>query len=686
MSSDESFPRQSARTRRFTLGEPRTVTVCRDGTRVLFLRSRSGSDPLTALWCLDVGEGGERLVADPQQADADLPAAERARRERARETAGGVVAYSADRAGSTVVFALGGMLHAADVDAATSRVVVAGRDVFDPRIDPTGSRVAYVSGGSLWCRDLHGDDERCLAEGGGDVSWGRAEHVAAEEMNRLRGFWWNPDGTSLLVTEVDDTPVRTWWTADPAHPDRAPVAMRFPAAGTPNARVALHHVRLDGSAVRVDWDADAYPYLARVTWNAGGPPLLQVQSRDQRRVRTLSLDVATGATTVLAEDTDDIWVELFDGVPDWFADRLVRIADVDGARRLLVGDEAVTPADVYVRHVVDVGDDAVVLTASFDDPTQVHVAQWTPAGLQRLTSEAGVHAAVAADGTVVVSSAALGWSGQRHHVVRRDARHELSSVAEEPVLQPQPRLVRLGDRALPAGIVLPRAHVRGEKLPVLMDPYGGPHAQRVLSARRVWLEPQWWADQGFAVVVADGRGTPGRDPAWEREVHHDLASTLTDQVDALRAAAELEPDLDLARVAIRGWSFGGYLAALAVLRRPDVFHAAVAGAPVTDWRLYDTHYTERYLGDPAAQPEVYARNSLLDDAAALERPLLVIHGLADDNVVAAHSLLLSQRLTEAGRQHGFLPLSGVTHMTPQEEVAENLLLLQLQFLRAALSA
>jgi dipeptidyl-peptidase-4 len=146
----------------------------------------------------------------------------------------------------------------------------------------------------------------------------------------------------------------------------------------------------------------------------------------------------------------------------------------------------------------------------------------------------------------------------------------------------------------------------------------------------------------------------------------------------------MQPELDLTRVAIRGWSFGGYLAALAVLRRPDVFHAAVAGAPVTDWSLYDTHYTERYLGDPAVDADVYARNSVLDDAPTLSRPLLVIHGLADDNVVAAHSLLLSQRLTEHGRPHTFLPLTGVTHMTPQEAVAENLLLLQVEFLRTAL--
>jgi dipeptidyl-peptidase-4 len=201
-----------------------------------------------------------------------------------------------------------------------------------------------------------------------------------------------------------------------------------------------------------------------------------------------------------------------------------------------------------------------------------------------------------------------------------------------------------------------------------------------------FLESQWFANQGFAVLIVDGRGTPGRGHDWERTVADDLAGPpLQDQVDALAAAVEARPDaLDASKVAIRGWSFGGFLAALAVLRRPDVFHAAIAGAPVTQWALYDTHYTERYLGQPQEQPDAYRRSSLLDDASRLSRPLLLIHGLDDDNVVVAHTLRLSRALLEAGRPHTVLPLSGATHMTPQETVAENLLLLQLDFLRSAL--
>jgi dipeptidyl-peptidase-4 len=372
-------------------------------------------------------------------------------------------------------------------------------------------------------------------------------------------------------------------------------------------------------------------------------------------------------------------------VPTWCGDDVVRIADVDGARRLVVGDRPVTDTTLYVRAVLGVVDDAIYLQASSGDPTQIGVYRWTATELEAVTTDPGVHRAVVGGGTVITSSVSLDTDGTRTMVHHDGAELELVSYAVRPPLQPAVRMLRLGERALAAGLVLPRDHQAGTKLPVLVDPYGGPHAQRVLSARSAWLEPQWLADQGFAVLVVDNRGAPGRDPAWEKSIHLDFVGpVLDDQVDALRAAAELEPDLDLGRVGIRGWSFGGWLAALAVLRRPDMFHVGIAGAPVTDWALYDTFYTERYLGMPQDNPNVYRRNSLLDDAPGLQRPLLIIHGLADDNVVAAHTLRLSQRLTESGRPHSVLPLTGVTHMTPQEAVAENLLLLQVEYLRTHL--
>jgi dipeptidyl-peptidase-4 len=290
--------------------------------------------------------------------------------------------------------------------------------------------------------------------------------------------------------------------------------------------------------------------------------------------------------------------------------------------------------------------------------------------------------------TVVIAQRSLARSGAVVTASGPAGATFIRSVAATPPLEVRVELHRLGARDLRAALVLPSAWQDTDgPLPVLLQPYGGPGHARVVASRDAYLVDQWFADQGFAVLVVDGRGTPGRGPAWERAVAGDLATpVLEDQVDALQAAALARPAaLDLGRVGILGWSFGGYLAALAVLRRPDVFHAAIAGAPVSDMRLYDTHYTERYLGHPDHEPEVYRRNSLLDDAPNLTRPLLLMHGLADDNVVAAHTLRLSQALTAAGRPHAVLPLPGVTHMTSDESIAENVLHLQLAFLRDALA-
>ncbi|ALV52029.1 peptidase S9 [Streptomyces sp. 4F] len=699
----DSFPRRHARTLRFTLGAPRSFSVAPDGSRVVFLRSGSGTDRANALWVLDTDGGGERVAADPRAllggASEQLSAEERARRERSREGGAGIVGYATDAAVELAAFALSGRLYTAELRAGTARELPTPGPVIDPRPSPDGRHVAYVARGALRVVSAEGADDRALttpeAE---DVTYGLAEFVAAEEMSRSRGFWWSPESDRLLVARVDDTPVRQWWISDPAHPDRAPHSVRYPAAGTPNADVRLFVVDLVGTRTEVSWDRKRYPYLARVHWSAAGAPLLLVQARDQRAQLILAVDPDTGATRMVHADEDPEWLELFPGVPCWSpSGQLVRIADEGGARRLAVGERPLTGPQLHIRAVLDVSDDDVLVSASAGAEAaapeigEVHVYRVNELGVERVSEEPGVHTAVRSGGVTVLVSATLDRPGSRVRVLR-DGKQTATvpSHAEDPGMSPRVTLTQGGARRIPCAVLMPRDYAGDTPLPVLMDPYGGPHGQRVAAAHNPYLTSQWFADQGFAVVVADGRGTPGHSPAWEKSVKDDIAAVvLQDQVDALQALAGDFP-LDLDRVAIRGWSFGGYLAALAALRRPDVFHAAVVGAPVTDLRLYDTHYQERYLGHPDEQPEVYRRNSLIDDAglvdaADLHRPMMIIHGLADDNVVVAHSLRLSSALLAAGRPHEVLPLSGVTHMTPQEEVAENLLRLQLGFLRRALS-
>ncbi|CAM5418091.1 prolyl oligopeptidase family serine peptidase [Streptomyces abikoensis] len=711
MTRQVSFPRQYARTQRFSLGAPRAFTVSPDGTRVVFLRSRSGTDRTGVLWVLDPAAGREFPAADPAVllagAAEELSAEERARRERLREGSAGVVAYAVDSAVELAAFALSGRLFVAELRGGTARELDVPGPVADPRPSPDGRRVAYVAGGALRVADVEpaggaaaGETaDRALAEPDGpSVTWGLADFIAAEEMHRHRGFWWAPDGESLLVARVDEAPVQRWWIADPANPERQPAEVAYPAAGTPNAEVTLAVLGLDGSRTDVRWDRERYPYLAQAHWSAGGPPLLLVQSRDQRRQAYLSVDPGTGATSVLHEEDDAKWLELFPGVPAWTPDgRLVRIADKDGARVLVVGGRKLTDGRLHVRAVLDVGDDDVLVSASAGpDATapetgEAHVYRVGEQGAERVSQERGWHSAVRSGAVSVLVSAVPERAGATARVLRDGAEAAVvHSYAETPVLTSRARLTEAGARRIPCAVLLPTGYQEGDgPLPVLMDPYGGPHGPRVVAGHNAHLTSQWFADQGFAVVVADGRGTPHRSPAWEKAIHHDFAgATLDDQVEALQALAGEFP-LDLGRVGIRGWSYGGYLAALAVLRRPDVFHAGVAGAPVTDWRMYDTHYTERYLGHPEDHPKVYDRNSLvtaegLAEAADQVRPLMIVHGLADDNVVAAHTLRLSSALLAAGLPHEVLPLSGVTHMTPQEQVAENLLLLQVDFLKRSL--
>jgi dipeptidyl-peptidase-4 len=730
----ESFPRQEARTRRFTLGVPRAFRVSPDGARVAYLRTKDGADPVTCLWVLEVDSGQERLVADPGTLGAseeDLPPQERARRERVRERAGGIVAYATNEAVTMAAFALSGLVYAVSLTgggagSGPAHEVTTRTPALDPRPDPAGRRLAYVCDGALRVASLAGgppDQVIADPQGAPGVTFGLPEFIAAEEMDRHRGYWWAPDGSALLVARVDETPVTRWHIADPAHPERTPAEVAYPAAGTPNAAVSLLLARLDGTTVPVQTDPDAFPYLVTARWQDGHDPLVVVQSRDQRTMRILGVQASTGQASVLHEDTDPHWLEIVPGVPAWTADgRIVWTRDEQDTRRLVLvapGQEPVpvTPPGLQVRGVLDVDGDTVLFQAS-PEPAEAGLWSYGPAGLRRAgqggasqrgaSQGGGIETGTRAGGTTVTWRQDLDTDGVTVRVARDGAAGlaacgggpatvidiGIASLAELPALPaPRPILFRAGPREIQTAVLFPSWHQPGQgRLPVLVDPYGGPHAQRVIKARGAYLVPQWFAEQGFAVVIADGRGTPARGPEWERAVAGDLASpVLEDQVDALLAAAERFSDLDAGRVAIRGWSFGGYLAALAVLRRPDVFHAAIAGAPVTDWRLYDTYYTERYLGLPGPDGDSYDRSSLISlaersVAKATPRPLMLIHGLADDNVVVAHTLRLSAALLAAGYPHAVLPLSGITHMASQETVAENLLLLQLDFLRAALDA
>ena len=439
----------------------------------------------------------------------------------------------------------------------------------------------------------------------------------------------------------------------------------------------------DSSQIEIDWDRQSYPYLVDVTWGDNEPLTLTVQTRDQRSMKILEVQADTGETVTVAEIADPDWVEIVPGTPRRWRDGWLTIQEHDATRALLHNGTPISPPDQWVRSVVDLEEDRITYTAS-EDPTTIELWSYDKDGNKLHSDGDGVTYANGSHSVLVTQRSSMQHPATTT-VGKGNDLWVIDSLAATPLVEPDVRFHQTGHLQSHTAVVLPTDDFE-HPLPILLDPYGGPHAQRVMKSRNTYLLSQWFANQGFCVVITDGPGTPGRGNGWERMIRGDVATPILQaQIEALQTVGELYSDqVDPSRVGIRGWSFGGYLAALAVIRRPDLFHAAVAGAPVTDWRLYDTHYTERYLGHPDLEPDNYKNTSLLEEAEKLQRPLMLIHGLADDNVVAAHTLQLSAALLAAGRPHEVLPLSNTTHMTPQEEVAENILLLQVDFLKRSL--
>jgi dipeptidyl-peptidase-4 len=700
MSNMGSLPAQLVRTRLFTLGVPDQFTITGDGSAVLYLRSRADDDPVTCLWALDLSSGTERVLADP----AELTVATTGHATDGHATDGhattglAIGGYATDGAGELIAFALDGRLWVVSgPDHRDARCLAAVEPVTDPRPDPHGRRIAYVSGGALRVIEADGTGDRLLMDPGGpDVTAGIAEHTGTAAPGGRRGYWWAPGGDRLLVARVDSSGVGVWYVADTASPATAPRAVRYAAAGTANAEVTLWIAGLDGSRTQVRWDRDGFEYVPGAGWDAHGP-FAVVQSRDQCTVRFLAIDAESGQTSILHEQRDDRWVQLVPGIPARTSSGTVLAhADIAGTRHLTADGVPVTPPGLQLRAVLDInGDldmdgDEVLFTAS-QDPVVTQL--WTyrsGGGLRRLTDEAAVHWGTQRAGVLVRVARGAGRPGGRATVSREGKPSvPVASLAERPVLDVHASALVLGPRELRATLYLPSWYKPGDgQLPVLADPYGGAGRQRV-TAELTWrcLVSQWFAEQGFAVLVADGSGTPGRGPEWEREVYGLLfGPVLDDQVSAVHEAARLHPELDLSRVGIRGWSFGGALATVAVLRRPDVFHVAVAGAGVTDQHLYNAPWRERFLGHPAAFPERYEACSLIREAPALSRPLLLVHGLADSNVFPANTLRMSSALLAAGRPHEVLLLPGVGHQAMDQAITEQLLRRQVRFLQHHLNA
>jgi dipeptidyl-peptidase-4 len=340
--SDEVLAGYAA-SRRFTLGRPRDLTLVPAAGRLVFLRALAADDPDTALWSLDLGTGQERLLADPRAlldgADEVIPAAELRRRERLRESARGIVAYSADAAGTVAVFALSGRLFACDLATGDTRAVPTAGPCVDPQIDPTGTAIGYTADRALRVITPAGEVITVLSDADPEVSYGAAEFAAAEELSRHHGFWWSPDGRQLLVARVDTRDVTSCWLGDPTYNEQEPVRQRYPRAGTVNAEVRLVLAGRDGSIVAVAGAPDErLPYLMAARWVRGSGPTLALLARDQHRAEIRTVHPVTGQTLLVHADTDPAWLQLMPGTPRWLPDdRLLRAGISEGTYRLFVG-------------------------------------------------------------------------------------------------------------------------------------------------------------------------------------------------------------------------------------------------------------------------------------------------------------------------------------------------------------
>lgn len=699
------------RAQSYLLGRPSHVRISSRGKWVLYLRGEA-ENPVLDLWGLDLDTRKNELLLSAETLLAGgsetLSEAEKAMRERQRIKTRGFTDYRWIPRSNRIVSSLDGKLYLYDLELRRSvRIELPKGVLLTPRPSPTGEALAFVLDHDVYMvplpetfpeGEVYAPEPVAITTGGTEQQpHGVAEFVAQEEMSRYDGFWWSPDGSQILYQANDDRALERFTIADAARPEKGAHTFPYPRPGKTNVDVRLFLTDLSGGTPRpIEWDRARYPYLSKVSWS--GPLLLVTQSRDQRAQVAQTVDLSSGRTHVLFEERDPAWLNIHDSTPRFSSDgtSFLWATEEGGAWRLerkylsddglsVVRREVVVPESASFGQLLDWDEDdgALWFTASPNAPEQ-HIFRTPddghapPTPVTEGSSWNEAHVSSRAGFVAITESPVDGMPTTRIHPIEADGLGEalvLPHVAETPSRMPEVELVAPEQAGgFHACILRPEGFDPAKKYPVVVYVYGGPGFSVVKANASQFFVQQWIADHGFVVVSLDGRGTPRRGRDFERalrEKFHEVP--LDDQIAGVTALAKNYPELDLDRVGIYGWSFGGYMSALAVLRRPDFFKAGSAGAPVVDWMYYDTHYTERYLGVPEDETDpAYAQGNLLSYAEGLERPLLLLHGIADDNVYFAHSLQLADALFKAGKPFELVPLVGLTHMVNDPVMKEAL--------------
>jgi len=652
---------------------PRLVKLSPDGRWLTSLRNRPDEKERFDLWAVDTATGAERILVDSKKfaTGAALSEEERMQRERARiADQTGIVAYDWSPDARSLLVPLDGDLFLATLDGQVRRLTQSQQSELDGTVSPKGGFVSFVRDQNLFVLDLASGKERDLTKGGGGtVSWGVAEFVAQEEMDRHRGHWWSPDDRRVAVARVDESGVAVVTRAAIGADGTRVYPQRYPKAGTPNAKVELHvfDVRT-GRSVKVDLGPDADIYLARVDWMKDGSALLvQRQSRDQKMLDLLRVDPATGKATVLFTERARTWLNLHDNLKPLADGSLLWTSERDGFSHLYRFRDGrwtqLTRGPWQVKTVagVDQARRVAYVVANRDTPLEWHayaVPIDTPGEPRRLT-EAGFNNTAKMDeaATRLIVGRSSTTQPPQDFLADADGKR-LLWIQENRVAGDHPYAPFLAGHVAPEfgtmkaedgqtlhyKLYRPKGGARG---PALQIVYGGPGAGRQVVNQ--WDTPviQYLLDRGWTVFSIDNRGTPDRGKAFEDPIHQAMGGAeVRDQLAGL-AWLKKQGFVDPDRVAVYGWSFGGYMALKLLQAAPGQFAAGISGAPVTRWDLYDTHYTERYLGNPATDPKPYQASDALPNATAIKDPLLLIHGMSDDNVVFDNSTALMAKLQAA---------------------------------------
>ncbi len=654
----------------------RGVSLAPDGSMVTYLKAKADDPRMTDLWAADVAGGEPRLLIDARALipkDRVLSEAEKSRRERQGVQTHGVVAYDWDEEGRFILAPVEGDLWLwTRADGKLSRLTDTPEDEIDAKVSPKGGFVSFIRNDNLFVQPSRGGAEKALTTGGGELSsWGTAEFIAQEEMDRQTGYWWSPDESRIALTHVDQSGVDIVERLDIDATGATLVKQRYPRVGRPNAKVELYVADVaTGARVKVDLGADADIYLARVDWSKDGKTLyVQRESRDQRKLDLLAADPATGKTHLVLTETSPHWIDLSedfralkDGTFLWSSEKSgwkhLYLYKADGklVRQVTQGD---WPVDAIQG--VDEARGVVIFTANKDTPVErrLYEVAYKTAGQPKALTKAGGWwtVKVAEKGGTFAGTYEDPGTPQQTGLYRADGTlvrwiEENKLAAGHPFAPYADRLrtpnfgsIKAADgQDLWWSMRTPPGFDPAKKYPVLIKVYGGPGSALV---RKVWNDPadQLYLEAGFIVFSLDNHGTPNRSMAFKTAIDRrmgqlDVADQLAG-VSYLKSLAYVDPT----RIAVTGWSYGGYMT-LMLLTAPDSpFAAGVAGAPPTDWRLYDTHYTERYMGTPADNAAGYAASEVTARVGRLKPDaLMLMHGMADDNVTFDNSTRLMAAL------------------------------------------